>query len=449
MLWFSIITMTTLESVISEATLEAWSTAMEHFARDFLGVGTLIELVIVASLAMVAWPLSRLPRKSLGQLAERYTEYPLLVRFSDIFAALSFPLSWLVLQWVANFGARLTDSPVVLMVITASLLTAWVVIRVVSAFLKNRVVANTVAIIAWTMAALNIVGLLDDTITVLDGVGFTLGTARITLLTLSKGVVLLGVLLWASNILSEFFESRIKNTADLTPSVQVLFAKIFKVSLLAVAMLLAVSATGIDLTAFAVVGGAIGVGIGFGLQKIVSNLVSGVILLLDDSIKPGDVIAVADYYGRVDSLGARYVSVMTRDGVEHLIPNEELIINRVENWSHSNNLLRLRLGVGVHYKSDVDLARTLMFEAAKETPRVLDDPKPNVLMRNFGDNSVDLEIRYWINDPMNGRANVASDVLTRVWHKFAANNIEIPYPQRDIHLRTPLWDEVRDASARD
>lgn len=191
------------------------------------------------------------------------------------------------------------------------------------------------------------------------------------------------------------------------------------------------------MTAFTVFSGAIGVGVGFGLQKIVSNLISGVILLIDKSIKPGDVISVGDEYGWVNSLGARYVSVVTRDGTEHLIPNEELITQRVENWSYSNNLVRLRAPVGVHYKSDVRHAISLCIEAARATPRVLQDPAPVCLLKGFGDSSVDLEIRFWIQDPAEGMSNVLSEVLLRVWDRFHEEGVEIPYPQRDLHIRTP------------
>lgn len=251
-----------------------------------------------------------------------------------------------------------------------------------------------------------------------------------------QALVTLGILLWLSAIAGQITESKLKSARNLSPSIQVLTIKFMRISLSAIAFIMALAIVGVDLTAFAVVGGAVGVGIGFGLQKIFANLISGFILLMDKSIKPGDVIVVADYYGRVDALTARYVSVTTRDGVEHLIPNEELIINRVENWSHSHNLLRLRQIVGVHYKADVHKAIALCKEAAAETPRILDDPAPNCLMKEFGDSSVNLELRYWINDPMNGRANVTSDLLLRIWDKFHEHNIEIPYPQRDLHLRS-------------
>jgi small-conductance mechanosensitive channel len=278
--------------------------------------------------------------------------------------------------------------------------------------------------------------LLDNTAALLDGASFSLGQLNISALTIVKGVIALGVLLWVTALAGQVIEGRIKASTNLTPSIQVLATKLMRIGLAVVAFIFAISIVGIDLTAFAVLGGAIGVGLGFGLQKIFANLVSGFILLLDKSIKPGDVIAIANDYGRVDSLGARYVSVLTRDGIEHLIPNEELITTRVENWSYSQDLLRLRKTIGIHYNSDVRKAMELCLQAAEEIPRILKDPEPVCYIQDFADSAVNLEVRFWINDPVNGRANVIGPLLLNVWDKFHEHGIEIPYPQRDLHLRS-------------
>jgi small-conductance mechanosensitive channel len=404
-----------------------------------------IELALVVSLGLAAWLLARYHRPGLTHQASIHQQNLGLYRLYSVSAVVLWPLYWLGLQWLCNWLAHSLDYEPGLMHITASLLSAWVIIRIATTFIRSDLLGRAVATVAWLVAALNIIGWLDQTILLLNYVGMDFGSVRVSLFTVLKGMLALGVLLWVSNVLATLFENRIRSIPDLTPSVQELFAKLFKLTAIFIAVMVAISAVGIDLTAFAVVGGAVGVGVGLGLQKIVANLISGIILLMDKSIKPGDIIAVGDYYGRVDSLGARYVSVTTRDGIEHLIPNEELIVTRVENWSHSNNLYRMRLPVGVHYKSDVKLAMDLCREAATETTRVLTTPAPNCLMRGFGDNSVDLEIRFWIDDPMNGRANVKSDMLVLIWDKFAAHDIEIPYPQRDIHLRSPSWEQLKGA----
>ncbi len=427
-----------MEAILNADTLEQyWSELRDWLMTDVFVLGTLIELGVIIAAAAIAWVLARPLRSVLHQLEARHAKYRLVGNIWRVAGMVTLPALWLTLQWLAIAGAKAAELRYGLLTVTASLLTAWVVIRVASSFVKDPLWSRAIATTAWIVAALNILGLLDTAVSFLDSVGMTLGETRISALAVIKGSLALGVLLWASTILSNIFESRIKSAPNITPSVQVLFAKLFKITLITLVVLAAISSVGIDITAFAVFGGAIGVGLGFGLQRIVSNLISGLILLLDKSIKPGDVIAVADYFGRVDSLGARYVSVLTRDGVEHLIPNEELILTRVENWSHSDNLYRIRLGLGVHYKSDIEKAIELCLEAAAETERVLKEPKTSCLLRGFGDSSVDLEIRYWIEDPMNGRANVSSQILLKVWQKFHAHGIEIPYPQRDLHLRTP------------
>ena len=217
-------------------------------------------------------------------------------------------------------------------------------------------------------------------------------------------------------------------------------AKLLKLVLLSVAVLFALSTMGVDLTALAVFGGAVGVGIGFGLQRIFANLISGVILLLDRSIKPGDVIAVADLagnesFGQIRKIGIRAVSVTTRDQREYLIPNENLMINQVENWSYSSKNVRMQVPVGVSYEADMKLAEELMLEAAKSCDRVLSAPPPTVWMSEYGDSSVNFVIHCWITDPEDGVGNVRSAVLKKLWWLFKDNGIEIPFPQRDLHIR--------------
>jgi small-conductance mechanosensitive channel len=346
------------------------------------------------------------------------------------------PLVWLLLVGVAWQAAVLQGWPARILEIAASLLMAWLVITIASRLIRNPVWAQAVAITAWTVAALNILRLLDPTVALLDSFAIQFGAVRISLLTVTKSVFALAVLLWLATVISETLESRLRHSPNLTPSVQVLFGKLLKFSLITIAVLAAISTTGMDLTALAVFGGALGVGIGLGLQRVVANLFSGLILLLDKSIKPGDVVAVAGTYGWVNTLGGRYVSVITRDGIEHLIPNEEFITTRVENWTHSDSRIRLKIPIGVHYKSDVERALEICVECAAKVPRVLNDPAPVCQLRAFGDNAVDLELRLWIGDPMNGINNVRSDTLRAIWKAFHDEGIDIPYPQRDLHLRS-------------
>lgn len=360
-------------------------------------------------------------------------------RVGHIVAPLLLPLLWLVLVWVAMATARAAQWPLDVLEIAATLVTAWIAIRLVSQLVRNAVWATLFTWTAWTIAALSILGLLDPMIRLLDSAAITFGSdpgLRISLYTVAKSTLALVVLLTLAIYLTGLLESRIRTSRSLSPSLQVLFAKSLKIVLVTLAVLIAVRSLGIDLTALAVMGGAIGLGVGFGLQRVVANLVSGVILLVDKSIKPGDVIAVSGTYGWVTALGGRYVSVVTRDGVEHLIPNEVLMAERVENWTHTHSNTRLKVDIGIHYDSDVRKAIDLCVEATRDVPRVLEDPAPKCLLIGFGDSSVDLQLRFWIADAQNGVRNVTSEILLRVWDAFRAHGIEIPYPQRDVHVRS-------------
>lgn len=406
------------------------SAAWEWFAGQVLVLPTLLQLIAVAAaLAGAAFAAPRLRRFLAG-----LTPGGRWRRVIDGVQPLVLPLLWLLLVGVAWQAAVMQDWPYRLLEIAASLLMAWVVINVATHLIRNPVWARAVAISAWTIAALNILRLLDPTVALLDSFAVQFGAVRISLLTVTKSVFALAVLLWLATIVSETLEARLRHSPNLTPSVQVLFGKLLKFSLVTIAVLAAVSTTGMDLTALAVFGGAVGVGVGLGLQRVIANLFSGLILLLDKSIKPGDVVAVAGTYGWVNTLGGRYVSVVTRDGIEHLIPNEEFITTRVENWTHSDSKIRIKIPIGIHYGSDPERAIELCVRCAGEIPRVLAEPAPVCQLRSFGDNSVDLELRIWVGDPMNGINNVRSDILRRIWRAFKDEGIEIPYPQRDVHL---------------
>ena len=416
----------------AERLLELGDLAYQWILANVLVLDSAVQLAVVAA----AWGIALWTSRRLGPLLDTQRSRPGAARVIDISRPLKLPLIWLALLWLAIATASTMTWPDRLLITVASLLTAWVAIRFVSHLARHEVWSRAFTLVAWSIAALNILNLLEPTIAVLDSIAITLGELRISLYTVVQSTLALVVLLWVAMYLTRVLEARIRSIQAFSPSVQVLFAKSLKIVLIGLAILIAVDSVGIDLTALAVVGGAIGLGIGFGLQKVIGNLISGVILLLDKSIKPGDVIAVSGTYGWVTALGGRYVSVVTRDGVEHLIPNETLISEHVENWTHTNNRTRLKLDVGVHYDSDVRRAIELCTEAAMEIDRVLGDPKPKCLLIGFGDSSVDLQVRFWISDAHNGVTNVKSAVLLRIWDKFKAEGIEIPYPQRDLHLRS-------------
>ena len=405
---------------------------------NILVLSTAVQFAVVATAFVIAW----ITAGRFKRWLEKGWDYPWYERFgrpvAQALAPLSLPVLWLTLQWFSISAAENAGWPNHLIEIVVSLLTAWVIIRLASTLIRNAAWARAIALLAWTIAALNITGLLDPTTEVLDSMALHMGDVRISLLGVIKAIIALAALLWLAGALSGLMERRLSAMPGVTPAAGVLFGKFFRVVLFTIAVIVGLESVGIDLTAFAVFSGAVGLGIGFGLQKVFSNLISGVILLMDRSVKPGDVVAIGDTYGWINALSARYVSVITRDGTEHLIPNEELISQRVENWSYSHRLVRQRLPIGVSYNTDVRKAMELAVEAAGEVERVLKDPAPVCHLLGFGDNGIDLELRVWINDPQNGLTNVKGEILLGIWDRFGEQNIEFPFPQRDIHLKSPL-----------
>jgi small-conductance mechanosensitive channel len=295
---------------------------------------------------------------------------------------------------------------------------------------------RAVATIAWIVAALDILGLLSPTIAALDNLAITVGTVRISVLLVFKAIFIVAVLLWIAIGLARIVNARLQRVSELSPSVRVLTGNLVKIALISIALVIGLNTVGIDLTAFTVFSGAVGVGVGFGLQKIVSNFISGIILLLERSIKPGDVIEVGSTFGSVIYLGARYASVRGRDGKEYLIPNENLITNQVVNWSYSSSLVRLDAEFGVGYGSDLHAVRDLAVEVASQTQRVLASPPPVCHVTGFGDSAVNMLLRFWIADPANGVTNIKGAVLLGLWDAFHDHQIEIPFPQRDVHIRS-------------
>jgi len=274
----------------------------------------------------------------------------------------------------------------------------------------------------------------------LDAWGFTVADTRFSVWTALVVVgVVVGVIIFA-RVGSKLAHRALRRFSRLDLAQRLLGEKLLTIAIWALAFFIGIDLLGIDLTALAVFSGAFGLAIGFGLQKTFGNLIAGIILLMDRSIKPGDVIAIADQagnetFGQIRKIGIRAVSITTRDEREYLIPNENLMINQVENWSYSSRNVRMQVHVGIAYGSDMKVAQELMLQAAKSCGRVLDTPPPTVWMSEYGDNSINFVIHCWITDPELGVGNVRSDVLNRLWDLFQENNIEIPFPQRDLNLR--------------
>ncbi len=318
----------------------------------------------------------------------------------------------------------------------AKLAAAWLAIALVSRFIANPSLRKLAAWLMWGYATLAVFNLVDDVAATLDSIAFDIGSLHLSLLVVSKAVVLATALLAVARAGAGLADRGLRRNEDLSPSMQVLAGKAIQVLLYGIAFTIVIRSIGFDLTGLAVLSGAVGLGIGFGLQKVVSNLVSGIIILMDRSIKPGDVISLGETFGWINALGARYVSVVTRDGKEYLIPNEDLITSQVVNWSHSNRFVRLDLNFGTSYDDDPHNVRQVAIGAAMSVDRVLeqDGMRPVCHVVGFGDSSVDYVLRFWISDPTGGLTNIRGNVFLALWDAFKAEGISIPFPQQELRV---------------
>ena len=408
---------------------------IDKIQNSFLVWSNLIELIIFLVLAFGAYFLTKLLYKQVDELLEKIEALKERKRLR-IIDQLLYPLILMILVGVYYVTAASFGLPNVIISIFGNLVSAWLIVKALTLFFPRNRMFRFLSALIWIIAALRILNIYQETLDLLDSLAFNSGNLRISLLLIIKTVIIFSILFWLAGKLSRLVTGRIDSSDGLTPSVKVLLNKIAKFLIFTSAILFTLSAVGVDLSAFAFLGGAVGVGLGFGLQKIVSNFISGIIILADKSIKPGDVVEIGNVYGWVRKLDTRFVSVVTRSGKEFLIPNEDFITKEVINWSYSDELVRVDAEVGVAYNSDLRLVQKLMMEAVEEKSRILADPEPNVLLMGFGDSSVNFELRFWISDPRNGIQNVRSEVLLSIWDRFKENEIEIPFPQQDYHLKS-------------
>jgi small-conductance mechanosensitive channel len=321
-----------------------------------------------------------------------------------------------------------------LLAVGAKLAFAWLVITLVTSVIRNTFVVRLVSISAWLVVALSTLGQLEPAIEALDSVSIVLGDLRLTPLLLIKLGALLIVALWLTNITSNFVEGRITRSGDLTPSVQVLLVKIVRLTLMVFAVAITLSAVGINLAALAVFTGAAGVGIGLGLQKIVANFISGIILLVDKSVKPGDLVTIGDNTGRISTMKTRYISVAAGDGREFLIPNEDLVTQKVVNWTYTDKNTLVKVLFSTNYDADPRLVCQLAIEIAAAAPRAIKNKPPNCILTEFAEAGMKFSLTFWIADP-DGMDNVKSEVMLALWEVFKREGIRVPYPVREIRVR--------------
>ena len=399
----------------------------------------LIQITLQVAVLLVARLLGTIIGRWLRHVIKKKVQggrpkYQYLANFLNRLLDLTPLIFSIIILWLCIQAVIQIEYHTYLMSLVFNLSIAWVIVQLATSIILDRFWSRIVAALTWSIAALNIIGILDKTIAVMERIGFSFGEVHLTLLSILKAVVILIALLKCVGWINSYIEKRLIGVPEIMPSTRLMIIKSVTMALRFRVCLVALYSIGINLTALTIFSGAIGVGIGFGLQKIVGNFISGLILLSDKSIKPGDVIQLTDVYGWVKHMGGRYVSVVTRDEKEYLIPNEDLITQQVINWSYSSNAIRIRVPIGISYQADPHKVIRLIVDGIGDIDRILIDPEPRCLLKGFGDSSVDLELRFWIEDPQNGVANVTSEVLLKVWDILKDNHIEIPFPQRDVHF---------------
>ena len=401
-------------------------------AEDLVRTGA--ALVVIVLTIVAAWLVGRWS----GPVLADFWERRIGTRAEEIAPRMSALARSLVIWLTLALALRLSDwTPL------AGLLLGLVAAAAAALFVLNLLrLVNMSRVIALLLAAFLFVAILADSVgglaaiqRALDSFAFTIGSRRLSLLGLVQVLAALLFLYAIVRLAIRLASQSIRSAGGLDPTQQLLAQKLAAIAIIAIAFFVGIDLAGIDLTALAVFSGALGLAVGFGLQKTFGNLIAGIILLMDRSIKPGDVISVGESFGSVSKIGVRAVSIVTRDGKEYLIPNEILMTEEVVNWSYSTRDVRISIPVGIPYDCDVELAQKLMIEAARAAKRVLDTPAPVVWMTAFADSRIDHEVRVWIRDPEAGIGSVRSEILDTLLALFKANRIQVPYPQRDIRVK--------------
>lgn len=382
----------------------------------------------------------------LRRLVETHTEARIQTglarRLLSAALALATPLALLIVLAILRVGLGAIERPVALVDAAMSLMSAWLVIRAVTLTIRSKFWSSVAFYVVWPVAALDVFGLLDDVVMQLQALAIPLGQTPegapvdLSLFDVLRTVIYFAALFWVTSLAGRAVNNQLQKAEELSPAFRALIAKILGFMLPVIALLLALQLTGFNLATLAIFSGAVGIGVGLGLQKTVANFAAGFTLLADKSIKPGDALEIDGTFGWVTEMQSRYVSIRTRDGTEMLIPNERFIAEGVINWSKSDRAVRIHAPFGVSYGThDIEEVQALAIAAAVSVKRVLTSHTPVCNLTAYGASSVDFDLRFWIADPEAGLSNVRSDVFVAIWKAFHANGIEFPFPQLDVHLK--------------
>lgn len=394
-----------------------------------------VEIMMVVTAIVIAWGVAFLLRRNVRRQLEKHPPHkfdkmiilkPLvllapLIAFFDLSVAKPFALQY------AGSDAWIDA----LMQLTL----AYVAARAATLYVKSAMIGYFIAAVIMLIAFLDVSGFMASTREVLSSIAFTFGKFRLSMLGLAQGIIILVIVFWAANAMTSTLESHLRRSSRLNYNTRELIVKFFKIFVYCIAFLVTLSAMGIDLTALAIFGGALGVGIGLGLQRITANFVSGITLLIEKSIKIGDLIEIDNITGWVRQLNVRYTLIETRDGRELLIPNELLISSAVTNWTYTTDNARVEFNVGVSYDADVDLVNRLVMEAIHENKHVIKSPAPTCFLTQFGDSALVFNVTFWIANVRDGRKEPQSDAMVAILKKFRAHGVEIPFPQQVMHYK--------------
>lgn len=408
-----------------------------ELANDLNTVAVYWQLAILLASLLLAWASNGLVHRYVTLRAPESWK----VGVGGIKRAL-FPVTALVCVYFGKLLLRHWDHHTALLSLGVTLLLAMAGIRIAvyalryifnpSSTLKS--LENLISGTIWVVVALHLAGILPELVQGLEEAGFSVGKNRISVLLILQSVVTVIVTVVVALWLSRLLENRLMRAEQINMNFRVVMTKLVRILLTLVGVLVALSAVGFDITLLSVFGGALGVGLGFGLQKIASNYVSGFIILLDESVHLGDVITLDGHYGVVEQIRSRYLVLRKLDNTEVIIPNETLIASAVINHSLTDRRAKVQMPIQVSYEGDLDLAMTIMRDAAMHHDRVLDDPVPEVHVKGFGESGIDLQLSFWIPDPEEGSSSLQSALYLDIWRAFKAQGVSVPYPQREIRI---------------
>lgn len=419
------------------SSVEAW---LQSIIDQLVSLSSLWQLVAMIVAASAAFFLSRLPVKRLRSISKKRANKDILFRVYQSLARVMWPILIVLLLWGATIGFQAYGLDNGGLRVAASLLNAWIIVRLITSNMRVGLWSKILAFATWTIAALYILRLLDPVTSSLDAVALEFGGTRLSLLKIITSGVIAYFALWLGRVTGNAAQSQLRSTKSLTPSMAGLLGQVAKIGLMVVAGVIALYATGFNLTALTVFSGAIGIGIGFGLQAIFSNFISGVIILLEKSITVSDFIELqSGVTGEVREINIRSTLITTNDNVDILVPNEEFIKAQVINWTLKETVRRMRIPFGVAYGTDKETVRKAGLEAAAKVPWTFDDGAkraPQIWLVSFGDSSLDYELVVWLTeDAVKRPAKVLADYNWEIHSALEKYDLEIPFPQRDLHFK--------------